>query len=128
MKGCNMKKFAKGIALFFVGAFFCFSFGCSNIGVVEKNSDNLVWTNENIVYAYIKAGYEEDILLDIEGSFRQLPVQKVYVAEKNTNEWTPLVLLFVLDVNDEITQKEFIELLEQDERINYANSGRDLPF
>ena len=117
---------------------FCSFFGCSNkngfevIGnnseVIGNDSNNLVWTNENIVYAYIKVGYEEDILKNIEGSFRQLPVQKVYVAEKNTNEWTPLVLLFVLDANDAITQKEFIELLEQDERINHANSGRDLPF
>ena len=134
-----MRKLIKVITLLFVSTFcFCSFLGCSNknafevIGnnseVIGNDSDNLVWTNENIVYAYIKAGYEEDILKDIEGSFRSLPFQKVYVAEKNTNEWTPLSLLFVLDDNGTITQKEFIELLEQDERINHANSGRDLPF
>ena len=33
-----------------------------------------------------------------------------------------------MDDNGGITQKGFIDLLEQDERINHANSGRDLPF
>ena len=31
-------------------------------------------------------------------------------------------------MNGTITQNEFVDLLEQDERINHANSWRDLPF
>ena len=90
--------------------------------------ENIKNQNENAVYAYVTAGYEEKILSDVEGAFEALPFQKVYVAEKNTNEWTPLSLLFILDKNGEITQEEFIALLNQDERINHANSSRDLPF
>ena len=50
-----------------------------------------------------------------------------FLAEKNTNEWTPLSLLFVLE-DGEITQEEFIVLLERDERISYASGVRDIPF
>lgn len=94
----------------------------------KMTKDDLVWTNENIVYAYVNAGYEDDILKDIEGSFESLSFQKVYAAEKNTNEYTPLSLLFILDENGAVTQREFIGLLEQDERISYANGRCDLPF
>lgn len=127
-----MKKCIKAIILFFVSIqCFCCLFGCANQNGAEEtgnNKDDLVWTNENVVYAYVKVGYEVDILKDIEGSFQSLPFQKVYVAEKNTNEWTPLSLLFILDDKGTITQEEFVILLEQDERINHANSGRDIPF
>ena len=47
----------------------------------KMTKDDLVWTNENIVYAYVNAGYEDDILKDLEGSFRSLSFQKVYAAE-----------------------------------------------
>lgn len=94
----------------------------------KMTKDDLVWTNENIVYAYVNAGYEDDILKDLEGSFESLSFQKVYAAEKNTNEYTPLSLLFILDENGAVTQREFIGLLEQDERISYADGRRDLPF
>ena len=30
----------------------------------KMTKDDLVWTNENIVYAYVNAGYEDDILKD----------------------------------------------------------------
>ena len=71
----------------------------------KMTKDDLVWTNENIVYAYVNAGYEDDILKDLEGSFRSLSFQKVYAAEKNTNEYTPLSLLFILDENGAVTQR-----------------------
>lgn len=115
------------MVIMFFGSCFIFA-----ITACKKNDeyveDDLVWTNENVVYAYVKAGCEDDILKDLEGSFRSLSFQKVYVAEKNANEWTPLSLLFILDDNGATTQQEFIGLLEQDERIDRANSWRDLPF
>jgi len=95
---------------------------------ITKREGNQALKNENAVYAYVTAGYEEEILSDVEGAFAALPFQKVYLAEKNTNEWTPLSLLFILDKNGEITQEDFIALLNQDERINHAHSSRDLPF
>ncbi len=64
-------------------------FGCGN-------SQNLEWTNDNSVYAFVKAGFESDILEDIEVAFETLDFQKVYVIEKNVNVCTPLVLLFIL--------------------------------
>ena len=95
-------------------------FGCGN-------SQNLEWTNDNAVYAFVKAGFESDILEDIEGAFETLDFQKVYVIEKNVNVCTPLVLLFILDEGTS-NQQEFIDLLSQDTRINHANKSRDLPF
>ncbi|MBE7078777.1 MAG: hypothetical protein E7380_02815 [Clostridiales bacterium] len=124
-----MKKF---LGLVLTGILlFCTIFsvvGCGEETETSAKNEELVWTNENSVYAYVKAGYEDDILKDIEGAFRSLPFQEVYVAEKNTNEWTPLSLLFILDERGTITQKEFIALLERDERINHATSVRDIPF
>lgn len=124
-----MKKVMKVLTLLFALTF-CLS-GCLNgckSETKDEKEDDLVWTNENIVYAYVNTGYEKDILTDIENSFPSLTFQKVYVAEKNADEWTPLSLIFILDKTKEITQKEFIDLLEKDERISYANAQRDLPF
>ena len=114
--------------------FSCAFVGCDNNAQIpnkgENNGavENKEQENKNPVYAYVKAGYEDEILMDIEGAFEGLPFQKVYVAEKNVNEYTPLALLFTLDENGKTTQQEFIGLLEQDERINHANGCRDLPF
>lgn len=94
----------------------------------NKKDDDLVWTNDNAVYAYVKAGFENDILNDVEGAFESLCFQKVYVTEKNVNEWTPLGLLFVLDEYETEKKQEFIRLLEQDERINHTSVCRDIEF
>lgn len=105
---------------------FCIAFtfiGCVNN---DDEADGLVWSNDNAVYAYVKAGFENNILKDVEGAFDTLHFQKVYVTEKNTNRWTPLELLFVLD--KDTNEQEFAELLEQDERINHTVICRDLPF
>lgn len=123
-KKCNL--IFRIILMLAVGCFlFC---GCGKSKESQHQEDDLLWTNENAVYAYVKAGYEKDILQDIEDAFASLSFEKVYVADKNVNEWTPLSLLFVLDDNGSTTQKEFIHLLEQDERINHASAARDLPF
>ncbi len=126
-----MRKRIKKIKAIFICCLYafcvCFIFGCSNDKPLNKK-DNLVWTNESIVYAYINAGYEDNILKNVEASFQSFPFQKVYIAEKNLNDDTPLSLLFILEEGGAITQEEFICLLEQDKRINYANSWRDIPF
>lgn len=125
------KKFLKQVlCLTLVLACFTALFGCGDgdNSATEGDKGNLVRANENAVYAYVNAGYENDILADVEGSFSSLSFQKVYVAEKNTNEWTPLILLFVLNDGGELTQKELVNLLEEDERINHASAVRDLPF
>ena len=96
--------------------------------VEQKEVNNLEWTNENAVYAYIKAGHETEILNDVEGAFNQLSFQKVYVSEKNINVWTPLALLFILKDDEKEKQQEFVEILKQDTRINHASRSRDLPF
>lgn len=94
----------------------------------DDEDSNMEWTNGNAVYAYIKAGYETDILNDIESAFSSLPFQKVFVTEKNVNERTPLALLFIIANGAEAKQQELIELLNQDARINHASVCRDLPF
>ena len=113
-----MTAFTTGLA-FMAALVFC---ACDT----NKTKDDLAWTNDNAVYAYIKAGFENEILKDVEGAFESLPFQKVYVTEKNTNEWTPLALLFILDEAE--NQQEFIRLLKQDERINHTRICRDLKF
>lgn len=118
--GVNMKKFfliSCGIMMFV-----SFLFGC------KAEKDDLTWTNQNAVYAYVKAGYEEGILNNVEAAFESYSFQKVYVTEKNTNQWTPLSLLFVLENSGTVSQQAFIELLNKDERINHASKCRDLPF
>ena len=101
------------------------------IDMVDKDS-NMKWTNENAVYADIKAGFETDILEDIEGSFSTLSFRKVYVAEKvakNVNFfWPPLVLLFILEDGGLEKQQAFREFLNQDTRITSTRNSRDLPF
>ena len=97
---------------------------CSMVHAMMLSRQGIISSDE---YHEILNGLSS-ILTDIENSFKSLPFEKVYIAEKNTNEWTPLSLLFVLDDNGTITQNEFVDLLEQDERINHANSWCDLPF
>ena len=91
-------------------------------------ADDSQWTNYNAVYAYVKAGFENDILKDVEGAFESLHFQKVYVTAKNTNGWTPLRLLFVLEKDGTENIQDFIRLLQQDERINGASPCRDIAF
>ena len=100
---------------------------------LEKQLDEMrkadgLWTNDNAVYAYVKAGFENDILKDVEGAFESLHFQEVYVTEKNVNKWTPLGLLFVLDEAETENKQDFIRLLQQDERINGARPCRDIKF
>lgn len=106
----------------------CIAFAFSACGGSgnDGETDELKWTNDNAVYAYVKSGFENDILKDVEGAFESLNYKKVYATEKNINEWTPLALLFVLEENE--TADSFINLLEQDERINHATVCRDLYF
>lgn len=93
-----------------------------------NKKDDLIWTNDNAVYAYVKEGFENDILKDIERAFKSLHFQKVYVTEKNTNQWTPLTLLFIIEENEISNKQEFVSLLQQDERINHVSMCRDFPF
>ncbi|MCL2061633.1 MAG: hypothetical protein FWH03_03305 [Firmicutes bacterium] len=106
---------------------------CEPLG--EKIMDETTWTNDNAVYAYIKAGHEKEILKNIDGAFNSLSFKKIYVIEKNVgfmelnlSTGTPLILLFILEENGVITQQEFIELLKQDVRVDHASSSRDLYF
>ncbi len=111
------------MALIIVVSVFAFS-ACDT----NKGNDKLVWTNDKAVYAYVKAGYENEILSDVEGAFNSLRFQKVYVTEKNVNSFTPLVLLFVLE-EDEIKNKdELLDKLKRDERVYYVGVCRDLHF
>lgn len=93
-----------------------------------KKTDDLVWTNDNAVYAGIKAGYEYDILNDVEGSFQSLRFRKVYVTRKNTNQWEVLNLLFILEEDEAENLLEVLYNLRQDERIYSAWACYDLPF
>lgn len=97
-------------------------------GCKPKEDDNLEWTNDNAVYVFIKSGFESKILSDIEGSFKTLTFKKVYATEKSINDYTPLVLLFILHESGAERQQDFIDLLRQDERVNHASVNRDLPF
>lgn len=94
----------------------------------ENGENNIEWTNDNAVYAYVKADYASEIINDVEGSFVALTFKDVYVAEKNASDYRSLVLLFVLEEGEEENQQAFINLLESDERINSARVCRDLPF
>lgn len=94
----------------------------------SKEVDNLEWTNSNAVYAFIKAGYEHEVLSDVENAFRTLHFKKIYVTEKHVNAYTPLVLLFVLDENRSEEAQTFIDILNEDVRINHAIISRDLYF
>lgn len=94
----------------------------------NKEEDDLEWNNSNAIYAFIKAGHEHDILNDVEGAFKTLPFKKVYVTEKNIDEDAPLVLLFILDESRVEEIQTFIDILNEDERVNYVNISRDLYF
>lgn len=93
-----------------------------------KKTDDLTWTNDNAVYAYVKEGYEDDILEDVEGAFDSLSFQRVYITQKEVSGYTPLRLLFVLKENETTYKQEFMDILEQDERIRYVRECYDLPF
>ncbi len=104
----------------------CAIFGL--VGCTSKEWDNLEWTNDNVVFADIKFGFEDEILKNVEGSFKDLTFQKVYVIEKNTSDDVSLKLLFVLNETGVEKRQEFINLLGQDDRIYHAYHRRDLPF
>lgn len=116
----TIKAFAFGLA-FMTALVFC---ACN---AAEKDDDS-AWTNDNAVYASVKAGFENEILKDVEGAFASLHFQNVYVTRKNPNEWTPLRLLFVLEKDDTESQQDFIRLLQQDGRINGVSPCRDIAF
>ena len=90
--------------------------------------DSLEWNNDNAVYVYINKGYEEEILNNIEKAFEGFDFKKVYVTNKLVTGYNPLELLFVLNESGVNKQLEFIELLENDERVASARICRDLPF
>ena len=48
----------------------------------SANVDNLTWTNSNAVYASVKEGYEQEILVNVEDAFKTLSFEKIYVTEK----------------------------------------------
>ena len=119
------KRFAGILAAMMASAFMVgFLSGCGN----NREQDDLVWTNDNAVYAYVKAGFENDVLKDVESTFASLQFQKVYVTEKNVNEWTPLGLLFVLEEDKLAEKQDFIRVLREDERINHIRACQDLWF
>lgn len=55
-----MKKRFAGLltAMIFSALTMGFLSGCGN----NREQDDLVWTNDNAVYAYVKAGFENDVL------------------------------------------------------------------
>lgn len=52
--------------------------GCND----KQETDDLIWTNDNAIYAHVKAVFEREILKDVEGAFASLRFHKVYVTEK----------------------------------------------
>ena len=96
----------------------------------EYVEDGLEWTNENAVYADVKAEYVKDVLKDVEGAFKSLDFKKVYVMGKNieTPQINSLKLLFVLNESGAEKQQEFSDRLLLDPRINYVHNCRDIPF
>lgn len=101
-----------------------FTFGACN---TNESKDDLVWTNDNAIYAYVKTGCENEILKDVEGAFQSLRFKKVYITEKSTSS-PPLVLLFILENSETESKQEFINLLKNDKRINYVRNCRDQYF
>lgn len=123
-----MKKIIKVLTLgltFMAVLVFC---ACSTNKKDDNNNNDSKWTNDNAVYAYVKAGFENEILKDVEVAFESFHFQTVYITEKNTNEWTPLKLLFILDKDDTENKQDFFRLLEEDERIDGASLCRDIEF
>lgn len=94
----------------------------------SANVDNLTWTNSNAVYASVKEGYEQEILVNVEDAFKTLSFEKIYVTEKHVNPYTPLVLLFILNEKKVEETQGFINTLNEDMRINHARISRDLYF
>ena len=48
----------------------------------ENGENNIEWTNDNAVYAYVKADYASEIINDVEGSFVALTL-KMSMKPKN---------------------------------------------
>ena len=100
------------------------------IDAVPKDSSNLEWTNEQSVYAVVKAQYVSEVLANVEDAFKNYKFKDVYVRGKTiaTPQTLPLTVLFVLDESGVENQKAFEELLHFDERISATWDCRDLPF
>lgn len=108
-----------------IGALLLFSLAACN---QLEEGETFEWTNENAIYAYVKAGHETEIINDVEAAFGSLSFEKVYVVQKQIDASTPLELLFVLEENGSEKQQDFIDLLNKDSRISHARKSRDLPF
>lgn len=102
---------------------FCISFAL--VGCKNSQSDDLVWANDNAVYAYVKTDFENEIFKNVEGAFDNVNFQKVYITNKTPKN---LTLLFILEENDVADTREFIDVLSRDERISGVIPCRDLPF
>ena len=90
------------------------------------SNDIMSWTNEQAVYAIIKSEFKNEVIKDINNSFKNLNYNEVYIVEKNNNYDNELKLLFILNSND--NREEFKHKLLENESINYITDCYDLPF
>lgn len=87
--------------------------------------DDLIWNNENAVYASVESQYVNAVLVDVEKAFESLSFNAVFIVKMDISINPHLLLLFILNDNK---QQEFIDLLSLDGRINSSYKCRDLPF
>ncbi|MCL2062157.1 MAG: hypothetical protein FWH03_06015 [Firmicutes bacterium] len=80
------------------------------------------WTNDNAVYAHVKAQYADEVLKNAESAFKAYNFKKMYISQQNQS------LLFILNESGADKQEEFKSLLDADQRISSAHNCRDLPF
>ena len=97
-----------------------------SISLFSCGKDNLIWTNETAVYAYVKDEYKEEVLKDLDKAFKSFDYKKIYIAEVLPEDYKSLKLLFIL--NDGENEFEFRKRLQKNEKINWTSPCYDLPF
>lgn len=97
-----------------------------SISLFSCGKDNLTWTNETAVYAYVKEEYKEEVLKDIDKAFKSFNYKKIYIAESLPEDYKCLKLLFILNDGENIS--EFIKKLDEDKKMMGVSKCYDLPF
>lgn len=94
--------------------------------VACNKEDDLIWTNENAVYVSIEKEYKDEILRNVEQYFKNYEYKKIYISEIEADDYTDLILLFVL--NEGQDRLEFKKLIEKDKEIEYVFLGKYIPY
>ncbi len=93
---------------------------------IQQIEDDLTWTNEEAFYVTVYQQYIDEIYSNVEETFKDYKFDKIYLTEKYSTEngYLDCQLLFIVKNN----QKEFLELLNKDERVAKVRECKDLPY